>query len=173
MHAHACNTAAGSGSSGSCVIQLRCPHLIAGGSRLPENGCAGLRAGHIVDAVLHDQVAVGAADGQRAAGATLANYDADDRHAQPKHLTEVVRNGLTLQGVGAGGREKCTRDVTCRDSCTVVLVVRSSTLSRSTTQYRGKERCFVVRGAEKGDGTAGGCWEGSQKAVRPLCVCVC
>ena len=65
-------------------------------ARLPQDRGAGLRGRDVVDRVLHDQVVVGAADGQRAAGPALADDDRQDRHAEAKHLAEVDRDGLAL-----------------------------------------------------------------------------
>ena len=68
---------------------------------LPENGCAGFRAGHVVHGVLHDQAAVGASDGQGTTGAALSNHQTDDGYSEAKHLPQVHGNCLSLQGISA------------------------------------------------------------------------
>jgi hypothetical protein len=71
---------------------------------LPEDGGARLGRGHVVHRVLHDEVAVGAADGERAAAAALADDHGDEGHAEAKHLAQVVGDGLALGGGGVGAR---------------------------------------------------------------------
>ena len=66
-------------------------------ARLPEDGCTSLRGGHVVYRVLHDEVVVCAADGQRATTAALTNHHAQNGHAEAEHLPQVHCDGLTLQ----------------------------------------------------------------------------
>jgi hypothetical protein len=82
-----------------CVLWPCCalwPHRSSISTALPQYGCTRLRRSYVVHRVLHDQVAVGTADGQRPPRAPLADDDADDGDTEAKHLTQVEGNGLTL-----------------------------------------------------------------------------
>src|SRR5690606_25278708 len=63
---------------------------------LPENGGAPLGRDHGVVAELEDEHAIGDAERERAAGATLADDGGDDRDADPGHHLERDADGLAL-----------------------------------------------------------------------------
>ena len=74
-------------------------------STLPQDRRAAFRRDYRVNSVLQHQQAIANADRQRAAGAALADDDADDRRLESGHQVQAVGDGLTLTAfLGANTR---------------------------------------------------------------------
>ena len=73
---------------------------------LPEDRRAALGRDHRVDGVLQHEHAVGDADGERAAGAALADDDGDDRHGARaiSSMLRAIASGLAAL-FGADARD--------------------------------------------------------------------
>src|ERR1700693_3364452 len=79
-------------------VRRRDPHEPGGLRRFrgvpPQNGRAAFRRDHGVDRVLEQDPRVAAPDGGGPPAAPSPGHDADDRRREPRHLAEVLRDGL-------------------------------------------------------------------------------
>src|SRR5579859_750307 len=82
---------------------------------LPEDGGAALRRDHGIDRILEHEHAVGEADGQRAARASLADHGGDRGRAQGGHLNQVGRDGRGLAALLGAEPRMRAGDVDQRD----------------------------------------------------------